>query len=212
MVVARSVWGASPRSLPKEPMRLPAGEVFIHHTVTDPTGDPYADMRKIERIGVQRFGQISYSYVVHPDGTVMEGAGLLRGAHTAGRNSTSFGIAWVGNYEVLSPALTQIDATRHLIHALRTDGHLTGDALIRGHRDVAITACPGAKLYEILPVIRHPWEGTVPDNPDVHQAQAPVVAFEVTPTGNGYWIVTADGAVFAFGDAQFLGRVAAPIR
>lgn len=45
---------------------------------------------------------------------------------------------------------------------------------------------------------------------NVYQAQAEVVAFETTPTGKGYWIVTADGAVFAFGDAQYLGRVTVP--
>ena len=64
----------------------------------------------------------------------------------------------------------------------------------------------------MLDVIRHPWQGdtTVPDDPNVHQAQAPNVAFEVTPSGHGYYEVTADGAIFAFGDATYLGRVRAP--
>lgn len=53
----------------------------------------------------------------------------------------------------------------------------------------------------------------MPDaDPNVHQAQAPIVAFEVTPSGNGYYVVTADGAVFAFGDAKYLGRVVTPTR
>jgi hypothetical protein len=53
-------------------------------------------------------------------------------------------------------------------------------------------------------------EATMPDNPDLPNAQAPVVAFQATPTGKGYWIVTAAGEVFAFGDALYLGRVEAP--
>jgi hypothetical protein len=32
-----------------------------------------------------------------------------------------------------------------------------------------------------------------------------IIAFEVTPTGKGYWFVTADGAVYAFGDAEYFG-------
>ena len=211
MVVARTVWGAAPASLPAAEMRLPATRLFIHHTVTEPTGDPYADMRVIEAIGVERFGQFSYSYCVHPSGTILEGCGTRRGAHTAQANSGAFGVAWIGNYETRSPALAQIDATRQLIDQLHRAGWLTADAAILGHRDVYATACPGRKLYEVLDVIRHPWEGTMPDS-EVIQAQSPIIAFEATPTGNGYWIVTADGAVFAFGDAKFLGRVAAPTR
>lgn len=190
-------------------MRLPATTVFIHHTVTEPTSSVSADMRTIESIGMQRFGQFPYSYVVHPhDGEVLEGCGLMRGAHTKDRNSISFGIAWVGNYEERLPKVQQLDATRLLISDLTKAGHLVPGAPISGHRDVYATACPGNKLYGMLDVIRHPWEGTpVPDDPKVYPSQAPIVAFEVTPSGNGYYIVCADGAVFAFGDAKYLGRL-----
>lgn len=210
-IVPRVEWGASSRSLPAAEMRLPATEVFIHHSVTGVTPDPYLDMRTIEATGLTRFGQFSYSYVIHPrDGEIMEGCGTKRGAHTAQRNSSAFGICWVGNYENRAAKLQQIDATRWLISELRRRGDLVPGAAILGHRDVTATACPGAQLYAVLDLIRHPWEGTMPDDPNVHQAQAPIVAFEVTPSGNGYYVVTADGAVFAFGDAKYLGRVAAP--
>lgn len=211
-IVPRHEWGASSRSLPAPAMRLPASAVFVHHSVTAVTADPYLDMRAIEKIGIGRFNQFSYSFVIHPhDGEILEGCGTKRGAHTAGRNSSAFGICWAGNYDDRAPKTQQIDATRWLIAELGRQGHLAPGADILGHRDVMATACPGAKLYEIMDLLRHPWEGTVPDDdPNVHQAQAPIVAFEATPTGNGYWVVTADGAVFAFGDAKYLGRVNAP--
>jgi hypothetical protein len=212
-MIARSVWGAKPASLPNVAMRLPATQVFIHHSVTAVTDDPYRDMRTIEATGLARFGQFSYSYAVHPkDGEVLEGCGLMRGAHTAQRNSTAFGICWIGNYDERQPKVQQLDATRRLIHDLTKAGHLLPGADILGHRDVSATACPGQKLYDLLDVIRHPWEGAppVPDDPNVHQAQAPIVAFEVTPSGEGYYIVCADGSVFAFGDAKYLGRVTVP--
>jgi peptidoglycan/xylan/chitin deacetylase (PgdA/CDA1 family) len=39
--------------------------------------------------------------------------------------------------------------------------------------------------------------------------RAPIVGMAATPTGNGYWLVAADGGVFAFGDAGFFGSTAA---
>jgi hypothetical protein len=214
-MIARTVWGASPASLPAQPMRLPATQVYIHHSVTQVTDDPYADMRAVERIGLQRFGQFPYSYCVHPkDGAVLEGAGLRRGAHTAGRNSGAFGICWIGNYNERGPKVQQVDTTRQLIHQLTAAGHLTPGADILGHRDVSATACPGDKLYALLDVIRHPWEVVMPpdDSGQEIRAQAPIVAFEAHPSGDGYWIVTADGAVFGFGAARFFGRIVAPVR
>jgi hypothetical protein len=45
---------------------------------------------------------------------------------------------------------------------------------------------------------------------------APVVGIASTPDGGGYWLTTADGGVFTFGDARFYGsaagmRLAAPV-
>ncbi len=36
----------------------------------------------------------------------------------------------------------------------------------------------------------------------------PVVCLVRTPTGLGYWEIAADGGVFAFGDAPFVGSLA----
>ncbi len=37
---------------------------------------------------------------------------------------------------------------------------------------------------------------------------APIVGIAATPDGDGYWLVGADGGVFAFGDAHFFGSAA----
>jgi N-acetylmuramoyl-L-alanine amidase len=210
-IVARSVWGAKPASLPAVPMRLPATQVYVHHSVTPVTADPYADMRAIETVGVQRFGQFSYSYAIHPrDGEILEGCGLLRGAHTSQRNSTSFGIVWIGNYEERAPKIQQVEATRWLIHELTDRGYLVPSADIVGHRDVYSTACPGSKLYALLDVIRVPWEGPMPEEAQQRaKVNAPVVGIAGHPSGKGYWLACADGGVFGFGDArnEFHGNV-----
>ena len=35
--------------------------------------------------------------------------------------------------------------------------------------------------------------------------QPPVVGITSTPTGSGYWLAGANGAVYTYGDATFLG-------
>lgn len=49
--------------------------------------------------------------------------------------------------------------------------------------------------------------GTVPDDPNRPNSSAPITGIAITPTGNGYVLVAADGGVFAFGDAKFFGNV-----
>ena len=36
---------------------------------------------------------------------------------------------------------------------------------------------------------------------------APVTGMAATADGHGYWLVAADGGIFAFGDAPFLGSM-----
>ena len=36
---------------------------------------------------------------------------------------------------------------------------------------------------------------------------SPIVGMAVTPDGGGYWMVAADGGIFAFGDAKFFGSM-----
>jgi hypothetical protein len=70
--------------------------------------------------------------------------------------------------------------------------HAFADAAHHNHIHLAVTP---AFTYQ---------EPAVPDHPIVN---APVTGIAITPTGLGYIIVCADGGVFAFGDARFLGRV-----
>lgn len=170
-------------------------------------------MRAIESIGLQRFGQFPYSYVIHPrDGEILEGCGLLRGAHTSQRNSTTFGVAWCGNYEERAAKVQQVESTRWLINHLVEEGWLVPGADILGHRDTGYaTACPGRNLYALLDAIRVPWEG--PMATDRPRVNAPVVGGMPSydpATGDikGYILIGADGGTFHFGQGvPMLGNV-----
>lgn len=180
-VVPRAEWGARTESLPSAKMALPARELWVHHTVTKPSADPARDMRAVETIGLQRFGIFSYSYCVHPNGAVLEGAGLRRGAHTAQRNSTSFGVAFIGNYDTLAPTDPQMEACRWLIWWLQDQHHLRPEIYpTGGHRDISATACPGGRLYGRLDDLREPWF-PAEDQPAVMFA-APVHDYEEAAT------------------------------
>ena len=41
------------------------------------------------------------------------------------------------------------------------------------------------------------------------QLNSPAVGMASTPSGNGYWIVAADGGIFNYGDAGFFGSAGA---
>jgi len=143
-LASRSLWKpAYPNDRP--PMPIPARRVFIHHTVTPTTVDPCHDMRVVER-ALRSNGRLDpgYSFTVHPSGVVLEGAGHKVGKHTMNHNSTSYGIALIGNYQINQPTLAQIIAVSRTINLLRVGGHLVlnGAEDIDPHKDVYPTACP----------------------------------------------------------------------
>lgn len=50
--------------------------------------------------------------------------------------------------------------------------------------------------------------GSMPaDDPNRINVNAPIVGIAATPSGKGYWLAAADGGIFAFGDAVYLGNV-----
>lgn len=181
-------------------MVLPAREVWLHHSVTKVTADPLADMRAIDAIGIQRFGHVSYSWCFHPDGTVLEGAGLRVGAHTAGRNSTSFGFALIGDYTRRNITPAQADAVRAMIAQLiKTRSLRPGTYPTGGHRDLKATACPGDRAYALLPGLRVPWIAPTKEE------DVALVDVMADPRG-GVWALMADGTVRCFRGARDLGE------
>lgn len=71
----------------------------------------------------------------------------------------------------------------------------------RNHIHLAVTP---AFTYTAPPAER---EASVPDAMPDYEVVAPPVSISITPDGNGYIILCADGGVFCFGTARYLGRV-----
>lgn len=156
IVVKRNQWGAR-HSAGRKVMPKPVSEVNIHHTVTPHTSDPCADMRVVEDVLAQRDLAPGYSFCIHPSGVILEGAGGNVGAHTAGRNSISYGFSFIGNYEREQPTWAQLAAAGYLIRVLQFTGFIVPElhkVTIQGHRETKATACPGANLAPRMDAIR----------------------------------------------------------
>lgn len=107
--------------------------------------------------GVQAFHQdargwadVAYSFGFGSEAgrpVILEGRGWDRaGGHTAGFNSTSLAFCFVGNGDLRFPE----PARRAFVTLMRLAERRFGAVMVRGHRDVNPTACPGRIAYQWL--------------------------------------------------------------
>jgi hypothetical protein len=159
-IVSRTEWGARSDSRGKfGKMSGPVSKVWAHHSVTPSTVTARQAAKTLESIGMSRFGVFSYSFAIHKDGTILEGAGWnYVGAHTAGQNSSSYGFVFIGNYENEKLSAGQIKAFQWLVSEGKKRGKINRGASIDGHRNAsgAATACPGRNVIAELPELRKP--------------------------------------------------------
>lgn len=164
-MISRAEWNARKPSTPIADIGI-VDTIFIHHSVTNPTGDPKADVRQIQNFHMdsRHYADIAYTLLVHPDGSVLEGrtkgAKAAQGAHTSGWNSRSVAICAIGNYDISKPTAKLVDGINEAIALLKSKGWATQNARIRSHSDVGSTACCGRFLRELIPAL-----GGQPTNP-----------------------------------------------
>lgn len=124
----------------------PVKYLTIHCAATPDGRNVKADT--ISKWDIERFGQISYHYVIELDGHVVKTLDLKnKGAHVGKANTGNIGICYVGGVDVdnktpedtRTPA--QKAAMRNLVATLK---ELYPDIKVRGHRDWpgVAKACP----------------------------------------------------------------------
>ena len=185
-ILPRSAWGADEKLRKGRPVIAPrALAVVVHHTAT-PNGYDAAQVPSVIRslylyqVRGNGLSDLGYNYLVDAQGRIYEGryGGVDRnvvGAHTAGFNTGTVGIALIGNFTTASPTTKALRALEALT-AWRLDlahvdplskvvrvsagnpRYAAGTAItlnaISAHRDVYPTSCPGASLYAQLPSLR----------------------------------------------------------
>lgn len=151
--ISRKEWGAkAPKS--RVLMHSSAG-IHVHHTTGSNLGrdDCKAWVRSIQVYHMDNLGwsDIGYSFLVCKHGDKFRGRGWgYVGAHTKGYNSTSHGIAYLGDggQEVPRAAIWAYQDLK------KRHNKKYGKGYVKGHKDRAQTACPGDLLYAKLPKIR----------------------------------------------------------
>ena len=89
----------------------------------------------------QGWGGIGYHFYIRRDGTIFRGRPENTiGAHAAGHNHDSIGIAFEGNFETQTMPAAQLRSGQELISWLRQRHNIS---TIQKHRNVGATACPG---------------------------------------------------------------------
>jgi hypothetical protein len=133
--------------------------LYIHHAAgRAPAPSLEAESARVRMYEIQHARtltpsnpRIGYTTLFGQSGNVYEGTGPgFVGAHTAGRNSSSWGACFMldGNVEV--PTLAMLKSFQAWRANLLSSGFLTPSYALRGHRDSVATECPGSIVYRLL--------------------------------------------------------------
>ena len=170
LFLSRAAWGALP--LPRLGhviARSSFASIVSHHTVmrAPVAGDVPAIssyMRGLQTARADLGLDVPYSFVVFAGSSpsacvICEGRGWTRtGAHTAGLNSSTYGVAYGADMRV--DALTD-----GMLEGVRWIGRRIQAANVgatTGHRDHKATECPGDPAYTALPLLQPPFVSTAP--------------------------------------------------
>lgn len=218
-IVTRAQWGADESLGNHERSFGTIQKVIVHHTAIDEP-DPVKQIQGIHRFHTNGRGwdDIGYNFLIDRAGTVYEGRwartyadgevhtgedtrgrGVI-GAHAAGYNTGSVGIALLGTYTsstVTDEAMQALAATvAWKVGPRGIDPHgadlfvRAGDGVpktfenIAGHRDVESTGCPGDGMYARLAELRDR------------------VADELQRGLVGYRILGSDGSLWTYGNTS----------
>lgn len=128
--------------------------VVVHHAGVNINGTE-AEVRAIARYHVEHNGWpgIGYHYVIAKDGTVWKTNPISYVSyHAAGFNIPSVGVCLAGNLDRQPPTKQQEDALRALLQDLNKA--LGRRLIVRAHREVSQTACPGRYGMDLVERVR----------------------------------------------------------
>ncbi|XP_013142933.1 PREDICTED: peptidoglycan-recognition protein LB-like [Papilio polytes] len=163
-LVSRDDWGAQSPSYITN-LTLPVPYVIIHHTYEPGACYSLQDcsraMRSMQTYhqATQGWADIGYNFAVGGDGSIYEGRGWKAvGAHAAGYNSVSIGIALIGDFVSELPPAHQLELTKELISFGVEQGYISKEYSLIGHRQVRNTECPGDALFQEITT----WDRFIP--------------------------------------------------
>lgn len=152
-IVNRTEWGANPAKQ-VERFEGPSPYVIIHHSYIPEACFDSESCQKAMR-SMQSFHQddrgwndIGYTFAIGGDGQIYEGRGFnVIGAHAPRYNNRSVGICLIGDWRKELPPQKMMDSVKRLIEHGLTEGEISSNYILLGHRQVRDTECPGEALF-----------------------------------------------------------------
>lgn len=164
-------WGAREPSSPVTVLNKRPEKILVHHTATANSDQvAAADLgilaRSIQNFHMDTNGWLDtgQNFTINRGGLIAEGrhrslrtllAGdsFVEGAHCTNQNDSSIGIENQGTYTEVQPPAALFN-TLILLCAYGCRQYGLKATELYGHRDYWDTACPGDKLYSLLPTLR----------------------------------------------------------
>lgn len=158
-MVTAEQWGSDPLPIPDDRKQDPK-YITIHHAGVEfkAGNDPYEILRRLQAWGKKPVSEggkgwpdLPYHFLIAPDGTIFEGrpVGYEPETNTSYDVHGHIGIELFGNFEVQRVSPQQVASLVKLVAWLSQE-YGVPDELIRGHKDLADTACPGKDLYRYI--------------------------------------------------------------
>ncbi|RSS54682.1 N-acetylmuramoyl-L-alanine amidase [Streptomyces sp. WAC07061] len=184
-------WGAREASEEVVVLDTRPERIIVHHTASANVSDysqerAHALARAIQRFHMDTQGWIDTGqhFTVSRGAFVLEGRHhslaalesgdrLVRGAHCVGQNSVAIGIENEGTYTTQEPPAAQFSTLADLCAQVCRQYDLSPSE-IYGHRDFNSTACPGDRLYAMLPRLRQDVALRLGNTQPVEQPRWPV--------------------------------------
>jgi hypothetical protein len=170
-IVACAGWGARPPSSPVTVLARAPIRILVHHTATPNSLDltrAAADRlaRSIQNyhMNVQGWLDTGQHFTISRGGVVLEGRhrsldalnggrDQIQGAHCPNQNNIAVGIENEGTYTSVDPPGALWGQLRSLC-AYACAQYKISPGELRGHREFYDTACPGDRLFAMLPQLR----------------------------------------------------------
>ena len=150
-IVGPLTWALLPDASVVKKSKRSSNKIIVHCTATREGKHFTVDDVRRWHIKERGWSDIGYHYLVYLDGSIHAGRDVnISGAHTAGYNTHSIGVCYVGGLDANGkPKDTRTDAQKaallKLIKELRS---LYPKATIHGHYEFANKACPCFKPKE----------------------------------------------------------------
>lgn len=151
-VMPRSAWA---RTGPTLSLANPMGRInriTIHHDAMDAGGVRSVSEAGHRLLSIQRvhldygWADIGYHYAIDPLGNVWAGRPVhLQGAHVKDWNEHNLGIMLMGNFMHERPTAAALASLARLVSS-ESARYRVPASMIRTHRELSATACPGDNL------------------------------------------------------------------